>query len=92
MIVFSFSDPNAVAYDIAMLINKHLYKQFVTWPTEIEKQDIKVQFEEFTGFKNIIGAVDGTICKLLAQASIKQDTPPVNAYMQSIQPLCVILI
>ena len=68
---FAFADPIAVAYDMAKLINKDLYKKFVTWPTEAEKQVIKAQFEEFTGFKNIIGAVDGTHMQIIGTGKYK---------------------
>ena len=57
---FAFSSPLNVVYNVAELINEHLYCELVKWPSEHEKSIIKQDFESFTGFKNIIGAVDGT--------------------------------
>ena len=57
---FAYSTPLNVVYEIADLINLYLYPLNVKWPCTLEKTSIKQQFESFTGYQNVVGAVDGT--------------------------------
>ena len=65
---FAVSSPMTYVYQIANIINKCLYKRLVQWPINERKVQGKLQFEDFSGYKIILGAIDGThvVCNCLA--------------------------
>eukprot|EP00834_Sanchytrium_tribonematis_P002159 NODE_61_length_26588_cov_1.146778.p7 type:complete len:313 gc:universal NODE_61_length_26588_cov_1.146778:16053-16991(+) len=57
---FGVGSPLTYVLEVANLLNESLYNNFVKWPDLTEKVAIKQQFEQYCGFKNIIGCIDGT--------------------------------
>ena len=68
---FAISNPMKFVRIVADVITTHLYSKFVKWLSAFDKVRIKSQFEEFSGFKNIIGTVDGTHIQIIAQGKYK---------------------
>jgi len=68
---FACASPQKFTKYIATVLAGPLYKKFVRWPDAEEKERIKLQWEDFTGFKNIIGAVDGTHIQILGNGKYK---------------------
>ncbi|XP_062571768.1 uncharacterized protein LOC134233782 [Saccostrea cucullata] len=65
--VRSISDRFDVQESTLILHNRRLIdvfsdlcKKFVKWPNNEEKQEIMSEFEDFSGFPGVIGAIDGT--------------------------------
>ncbi|XP_062611814.1 uncharacterized protein LOC134273647 [Saccostrea cucullata] len=65
--VRSISDRFDVQESTLILHNRRLLdvfsdlcKKFVKWPNNEEKQEIMSEFEDFSGFPGVIGAIDGT--------------------------------
>ena len=68
---FALASPAKFAKNIATILCGKLYREWVRWPNESEKTRIKALWQDFTGFKNVIGAVDWTHIQILGNGKYK---------------------